>query len=457
MKLNVLYVTSEVHPFSKSGGLADVAGALPPALAREGAQVTVISPWYQELRGEKQPRLIATVRTPLGVSWRIGRLLHDGVEQLFLGHSGFDRAGYYGHSDDVERFARFCEAVPHAAAAVGVRPDIVHINDWQAGLVAPIMRLTRVPPSQLQAKIIYTIHNIQYQGRWNPRDVLAWTGLPQSEVHPGGLEFFNDINSAKAGLVYSDAVTTVSPTYALEVQTPEMGYNLDGVLRYKGVTGILNGLDTNYWNPAIDPMLEHNYSDFAGKASSQAALRQRYHMDSERPVLAMVTRLADQKGMDLAMAALPRIVREWNLLVLGSGDPGFSGPLEALHDLVPERVVFEKGFNEALAHQIYAGSDAFLMPSRFEPCGLSQMIAMRYGTVPIVRRTGGLADTVPESRGYGFRDYKADALDATLARARSEWQSSNWAKRATEGMKADWSWNVSVRDHLKLYQWLIKG
>jgi starch synthase len=448
---HLLYVTSEVHPFSKSGGLADVAGALPPALVRAGdVAVTVVSPWYQTLRGERKPTLVATVRTPQGVSWRVGRLVHDGVEHLFLGHSLFDRDTYYGYADDMERFSRFCEAVPHAVAAMGVRPEVIHLNDWQSGLLAPILRFTNVPPSQQNLKIVYTIHNIQYQGRWNPGEVLSWTGLPQSEVHPGGLEFFSDINAAKAGLVYSNAITTVSPTYALEVQTPEMGYNLDGVLRYKGVTGIINGIDTDYWNPESDTMIAAKYHDLLGKA-------QAYQFDNERPVLAMVTRLADQKGLDLAMAVLPRIVREWNFIVLGSGEPGFSGPLEALHDLVPQRVVFENGFNEPLAHQIYAGADAFLMPSRFEPCGLSQMIAMRYGTVPIVRRTGGLADTVPESRGYGFRDYKPDALDATLARARGEWGGANWGKRVEEGMKIDWSWTVSVREHMKLYDWLISN
>ena len=449
--MKLLYVSSEVHPYSKTGGLADVAGALPVALAASGMRATVLSPWYRTLNGE--PKLVGTLESPaLPEPVRIGRLERQGVEYLFLGSSSFTRDQPYGYPDDVERFVYFSKAVPHAAGMLGLQPDVVHLNDWQTGLVAPILRLTRVPASLGRAKIVYTIHNMQYQGRWNVQEVLEWSELPPSTVGLDGLEFYGDANCAKAGINYSDAVTTVSPRYALEVQTQEFGYGLDGVLRRKGVVGILNGIDTDYWNPAQDTLIPHPYQDFDGKSASRNALVEEFGLEPSRPILAMVTRLADQKGLDLVMEALPGIVKDWNVVVLGSGDKRYAGVLEAMTTIAPERVAFRGGFNEPLAHRIYAGADAFLMPSFFEPCGLSQMISMRYGTVPIVRRTGGLANTVPESRGYGFESYDAKALTDTLARARSEWNTPAWRNRVLEGMAGEFGWAQAAQEHLRLYQ-----
>ncbi len=447
--MRVLFVTSEVHPFSKTGGLADVAGALPPVLVRLGASVTVISPWYASLAGAPQP--VGTLSLENGETFRVGRLELDGVQQLFIGSDDFERSNYYGYDDDVRRFARFCAAVPRVIELLDLEVDAVHLNDWQTGLLAPMLRSGVVSRGLSRAGIAYTIHNLQYQGRWNIPDVLSWTGLPEFVALHNGLEFHGDASAAKAGMVFCDAITTVSPTYALEVQTPEMGFGMDGVLRERGVVGVLNGLDTNYWNPATDAHLEKRYKDFKGKSAARAALVAELGLAPSRPILAMVTRLADQKGLDLLMAGLPQIVEDWNLVVLGSGEARYRGPLEALARFASGTVAFDSRFNEAFAHRIYAGADAFLMPSFFEPCGLSQMISMRYGTVPIVRRTGGLADTVPESHGYGFLAYSDAAMQTALGRARQEWGSKAWKDRALAGMATDFSWDARARTYLDIY------
>jgi starch synthase len=448
--MNILFVTSEVHPFSKTGGLADVTGALPLALARMGHQVMVISPWYDTLKGD--PWLAGELQLPWGERARIGETILDGVRFVFTGWNQFNRPDYYGYWDDVERFARFCAHVPHTANVLGFRPDVVHLHDWQTGLVAPILRTTWLPDPWWHVPIIYTIHNLAYQGRWGAGGVIYWTGLPWSVVHNDGLEYYGDANCMKAGINFSDVVTTVSPTYARDVQTPEGGFGLDGVLRRKGVLGILNGLDADYWNPATDPLIPHRYSEVSGKAPNRAALVQELGLDGSRPLLAMVTRLTDQKGLDIVMAGLSHIADDWNLVVLGSGDQRYQGPLEAIAHLEPSRVAFRGGFNEALAHRIYAGSDAFLMPSAFEPCGLSQMIAMRYGTVPIVRRTGGLADTVPDARGYGFEAYNAHAMLDILHAARQDWGSSTWDAKVRAGMTHDFSWDSPAHAYVDLYE-----
>jgi starch synthase len=451
--MRLLYVTSEVHPFSKTGGLADVAGALPVALARLGVQSTVISPWYSTLNGT--PELVGTLEVmvkgqPYPV--RVGQLERDGVQYVFLGSPSFAREQPYGYPDDVERFVRFSKAVPAAVELLKLEPDVVHLNDWQTGLIAPMLKLNRMPNRFERAKIVYTIHNLQYQGRWNPREVLEWSGLPQSTVGLDGLEFYGDANLAKAGINYSDEVTTVSPRYAKEVQTAEFGCGLEGVLWKKGVTGILNGIDTSYWNPASDTHLTAHYTDLAGKTAARDALIRELGLDRHKPILAMVTRLADQKGLDLLLETLPAVVQDWTLVVLGSGEREYMSVLETMRSLNSARVAFSGRFDEALAHRIYAGADAFLMPSQFEPCGLSQLISMRYGTVPIVRRTGGLADTVPESRGYGFEPYTVKALTDTLARARAEFATPAWTARAVAGMAGEYGWDRAAQAHIELYK-----
>ena len=445
MGLQIAFVSSEVHPYSKTGGLADVAGALPAALARIGLKVVVFSPWYSSLKAS--PELIDSVYLPwLGQTVRIGKIRDRDVDYVFLGLEAFDRTQYYGYWDDVERFAGFCRAVLPVLEQLGFQPDIFHLNDWQTGLLAPLVKHSSLP-----SKVIYSIHNLAYQGRWNIPEVLEWTGLPPEVAGQEGLEYFGDVSCAKAGLAFSDRITTVSPTYAHEIQTPEYGEGLDGFLRARGVSGILNGIDTDYWNPSTDQYLDHHYSTLEAKPAARAALCQEFGLDASRPILAMVTRLTDQKGLDLVLPALPEIVHDWNLVVLGSGEQRYQTALEELVAHNPSHAAFSNTFNEPLAHRIYAGADAFLMPSRFEPCGLSQLISMRYGTVPIVRHTGGLIDTVPESRGYGFKTYSSAVLLETLARARRDWGSTIWYEKALFGMQLNVSWDAAALEYQALY------
>jgi starch synthase len=449
MARQIAFVSSEVHPYSKSGGLADVAGALPISLAKLGLEIKVFSPWYMNLKAN--PELIGTLDLPwLGQTLRIGKLHNQGVDFIFLGLPAFERSSYYGYFDDVDRFIGFCRALLPVFKMLEFDPDVIHLNDWQTGLIAPI-----VAHSSLKARLVYSIHNLAYQGRWNIPEVLAWSGLPPEVAGKEGLEYYGDASCAKAGLAFSNAITTVSPTYALEIQTPEYGEGLDGFLRSRGVTGILNGIDTEYWNPSTDQYLEHHYQTFEDKGVARVGLCQELGLDASRPVLGMVTRLTDQKGLDLVLPALDEIVKDWNLVVLGSGEEHYQNALEHLMLQHPNQVAFSNKFDEPFAHRIYAGADAFLMPSRFEPCGLSQMISMRYGTVPIVRYTGGLIDTVPESRGYGFHNYQTTAMLEVLASARRDWQSETWQTKARAGMKLNVSWDAAALEYQALYAKLM--
>jgi starch synthase len=445
MARQIAFVSSEVHPYSKSGGLADVAGALPMSLAKLGLEIKVFSPWYESLKAK--PELIGT----LDLDWlyqplRIGKISQHGVDFIFLGMHAFDRANYYGYFDDVRRFSAFSRALLPVLECLKLNPDVIHLNDWQTGLIAPL-----VTHSNLKAKLVYSIHNLAYQGRWNIPEVLAWSGLPPEVAGQEGLEYHGDASCAKAGLAFSHAITTVSPTYALEIQTSEYGEGLDGFLRSRGVKGILNGIDIDYWNPGTDQYLEHRYQTLEAKSAARAALCQELGLDASRPILGMVTRLTDQKGLDLVLPALEAIVKDWNLVVLGSGEAHYQTALESLKNQIPNRVAFSDQFDEPFAHRIYAGADAFLMPSRFEPCGLSQLISMRYGTVPIVRYTGGLIDTVPEFRGYGFHHYQsADMLEA-LTNARRDWQSEIWQGKVRAGMNLNVSWDAAALEYQALY------
>ncbi len=446
--MKIAFVSSEVQPYSKTGGLADVAGALPKALSDLGLNIMVVSPWYATFK--THPELLGTYYLPwLGQNVGIGRIQEKGVDYVFLGLEGFNRPNYYGYDDDVWRFSVFCRTVLPALEFLGFSPDIFHLNDWQTGLLAPMVK-----HASSNARVVYSIHNLAYQGRWNIPEVISWTGLPVEVAGQEGLEYFGQANCAKAGLAFSNAITTVSPTYALEIQTPEYGEGLNGFLRARGVTGILNGIDTDYWNPATDQYIQNHFDSPKTKSKARDALVTEFGLDGSRPLLGMVTRLTDQKGLDLVLPALQNIVKDWNLVVLGSGEAHYQWALEALKNQYPNQVAFSNNFDEPLAHRIYAGSDAFLMPSRFEPCGLSQLISMRYGTVPIVRYTGGLKDTVPEARGYGFSTYNLDSLLETLKQARTDWGSSIWQKKAVQGMKLVSSWDSAALEYQALYKGL---
>lgn len=443
--MHVVHVASEVFPYSRSGGLGDVLGALPAQQAKLGAEVTVVSPWYASItepvrevwRGElnELPRDLGEVR--------VAEAVREGVRYVFVGLSVFDRPGLY-HEDDVYRFSMFGRAVLPVLARLRLLPTVLHGHDWQAALVVARARLARL-------RTVYTIHNLQYQGKWNMYEGRYWTALPEFAYGLDGLEYFGEINLMKGGLNFAHQVTTVSPTYAQEITTPEYGEGLDGLLTRLSIegrlSGIINGLDQERWNPRSDPYVP-SFSDLRGKQAATQALRKEFGLD-DAPILATVSRLAEQKGMDLLIEALPELVKDWNVVVLGGGDPLLTAALTgwAQHP----RVAFTQGMNEPLSHRIYAGAYAFAMPSRFEPCGLSQMIAMRYGTLPIVRETGGLVDTVPHDVGFHFRDATHTALKAACDAALNT-PPAEWARRVDHAMSLDFSWSGPARQYLHLYQ-----
>ncbi|RJF73408.1 glycogen synthase [Deinococcus cavernae] len=442
--MHVVHVASEVFPYSRSGGLGDVLGALPAEQARAGAEVTVVSPWYATLsgtvpevwRGElsELPRDVSEVR--------VAEERRDGVRYVFIGLAPFDRPGLY-HEDDVYRFSMFGRAVLPVLARLGLRPTILHGHDWQAALVVALASLA-------QLRTVFTIHNLQYQGKWNMHEGRAWTALPHHAYGIDGLEYYGEVNLMKGGLNFAHQVTTVSPTYAQEITTLQYGEGLEGLLTRLSIegrlSGIINGLDQERWNPRTDPDIPA-FSDLKGKQAATTALRQEFGLD-EAPILATVSRLAEQKGMDILIEALPELVKDWNVVVLGGGDPLLTAALVgwAQHP----RVAFAQGMNEPLSHRIYAGAHAFAMPSRFEPCGLSQMIAMRYGTLPVVRETGGLVDTVPHDVGFHFREAAPSAL-ASACDAALNTPPADWARRTEQAMSLDFSWSGPAQQYLKLY------
>ncbi len=427
-------VAAEAFPLLKVGGLADVVGALPKALKPLGVEATVLIPWV--------PWVEAQAVGEVGFSFAgkeeraaLGERVEGGVRFWLLGLPDFKRERLYGYPDDVRRFVRF------ALAARGLAPgfDLLHLHDWPAALLALYGFST-----------VYTIHNLAYQGLWDPGEFFHWTGLPWSLFHMEGLEFYGQVNLMKGGIVFAQRVTTVSPSYMEEIQTPEFGEGLDGVLRKHRpkLRGILNGLDTLYWDPKADPHLPFPYGDWAGKARMEAHLAEALGL--KPPVLGVVGRLVHQKGLDLVLEALPRLLElGYSLAVLGSGEEALEeGFARAMRER-PGRVYFQRGYDEALAHRIYAGSHAFLMPSRFEPCGLSQMIAMRYGTPPVARRVGGLKDTIQDGRtGVLFDSAHPEGLLSGLCRL----EHLDRSALGQAGMAEDFSWAKPAQAYLEVYR-----
>lgn len=472
--MNVLFASSELYPLAKTGGLADVLGALPAALQARGHSVSCALPFYREVM-ESEPELLdpdLALEIPMGDRVLAGRVYQtetpNGVTVFLIRRDEFfDRSGLYGnelgdYQDIAERFIFFSKAVIALAANISPAIDILHAHDWQTGLV-PIF----AKAAAAQFKTVFTIHNLGYQGSFWGVD-FKLCNLPDRYFAPdGGLEHYGHLNCLKAGIVHADQVTTVSPTYAREIQTPAHGRGLDVTLREHAgkLTGILNGIDQSLWCPASDPLIKENYTAETlaeGKAACRRHLLKRadWPKDTTDLIVGVVSRLDSQKGIDLIRDAWPEILRmPVRLVILASGDPDLEAWLTSAMERHPDRLFAEIGFSEKLAHRIQAGCDAVLMPSRYEPCGLSQLYAQRYGTLPIVHGTGGLADTVAdwndearEGTGFVFRPCTAPALLGALRRAVELAQDRPaWEIAAREGMARDFSWEASAMATEEVY------
>ncbi len=477
--MRVLFVTSEVSPFSKTGGLADVSGALPAALADRGADIRVATPLYRHVRQggwALEPAGVCDVSGPGGV--KVATVYSSGLsagpQVWFIDQPRyFDRPGLYGergedYPDNLERFSFLCRAVLRWVRTCGWEPDVVHCNDWQTALVPVYMRVAETAQWD-RAGTVLTVHNLAYQGLF-PSDQFPVLDLPVDLFTPRHLEFWGRINLLKGGLVFADVLNTVSETYAREIQTEEFGCGLEGVLRERSADlyGILNGVDYSVWDPRNDPWIPARYGpqDLSGKAVCKAALQSEMGLRTEPQALlfGMVSRLVEQKGVDLVVACVERIVQaRAQLAVLGTGDPQREETLLGAARAHPGSVAVRIGFDERLAHWIEAGSDAFLMPSRYEPSGLNQLYSLRYGTVPVVRRTGGLADSVVdatpealargEANGFVFDAYTPDALWGAIARALVAYRDGQtWERLVRAGMAADFSWHRAAGRYLELYR-----
>lgn len=472
--MRVLFVAAEVAPLIKTGGLADVAGALPAALRALGHDVRVVMPRYRDLRERGVPveGPIAATFLPVGEraeELRIWRAADSQTPIYMLDiPAAFERPAIYGEADDDRRFILFARGtlalIQHLREVEGWQPDVVHGNDWHAALVSNYIKTTHAYTFGHIATV-FTIHNLAYQGHFSPATLplaaLSDAGLIENAMGPGTAGSFNFM---ARGIAYSDIVSTVSPTYAEEIMTAEYGERLDGLLRERRdrVTGILNGIDTVAFDPATDPHLAAPYdaSDPSGKAQCKAALQRELGLPeaSRRPLLGIVSRLVEQKGLDLLDEVVPWLVHETDaqLVVLGSGHPHLQDDFRRHANAHPDRIAVRIGFDAGLAQRVYGGSDAFLMPSRFEPCGLGQMIALRYGSVPIVRATGGLNDTVREGHegnGFRFHPYEARYFSDAIRRALETYHDAErWAMLRELGMREDTSWTHAAAAYVGLYQ-----
>jgi len=480
--MRVVFVSPEAAPLAKVGGLADVAGALPLALRQAGEAVSVILPLYRFIdrakyrltNTGKRVRVWMDGRFREGAVWRHRR---KGVAfYLIESPDYFDRDAVYGppggdYLDNQFRFAFFARAALDAAKVLALRPDVFHVNDWQTALLPVYLRyFDRGDPIVGGAAVVLSIHNLAYQGLFG-KENLSRLGLPWEVFHMEAVEFHDRINFLKGGIAFSDFLSTVSPTYAREIQTPAEGFGLDSYLqkRSSDLVGILNGIDTEVWDPSQDRALFAPYSvdDPSGKAANKRRLQEELGLSvtTDRPLLAVVGRLDPQKGLDLVVAAAPALLGEGaQLVILGSGQRGYLEAFRSLKERFPHEVSLNEGYHEELGRRIYAGADLFLMPSRFEPCGLGQMIALRYGAVPVVRRTGGLADTIidvddsPQAgNGYVFGPFDPAALLDAVHRALGRFRDAEaWRVLVKHAMRADFSWGRSAKRYLELYQRAVR-
>ena len=470
-EMKILMAASEATPYAKTGGLADVLGALPFALTARGEEVAVTLPLYRSAApfAKSAERVYDGMRVTLGAKTHdvvIRGLTERGVRFFFVDCPPlFDRDGLYGdksadYPDNHIRFSVFSHAVLGIVRSL-FRPDVLHCHDWQASLIAPLIcRKFHLDPTYYNIKRLLTIHNLGYQGLF-PKEGLAEAGLPADLFHPASMEFYGKVNTLKGGIVFSDAVSTVSKGYAGEIQTEEYGFGLDGLLRSRAnvLTGILNGVDYSEWDPENDAFIAETFSveDLGGKRACKIDLLEAFGLptdDITKPVIGIVSRFATQKGFDLiAQIADLLAAEDLFLTVLGTGEREFEDLFLSLPATYPDKVAVQVTFSDELAHKVEAGADIFLMPSRYEPCGLNQIYSLRYGTVPVVRATGGLDDTINESNGFKFRDYTGSALLSAIQAALAEYQDeAAWTARMRAGMEMDFSWNSSAAEYSALYR-----
>ncbi|APH03959.1 glycogen synthase GlgA [Bacillus weihaiensis] len=475
--MNVLFAVSECAPFVKSGGLADVAGALPKELKKAGVDVRVILPKYH-LIGEKfrnQMKQLTEIKVSVG--WRqqfcgIETLVYDGITYYFLDNEYyFKRDSLYGHYDDAERFSFFCRGVLETIQAIDFQPDVIHTHDWHTGMITFLLKEEYVHlPFYSEIKTVFTIHNLQFQGIFPHSVLYDLLGVHTDTFEK--VEFHGLVNFMKGSINSADLITTVSPTYKEEIKTSYYGENLDGLLSFHNerLVGILNGIDTEVYHPAIDDLIAKPYGveTLEDKAFNKQYLQTYFDLPVEEktPIISMVTRLTKQKGLDLVKRVLDEILNEdVQMIILGTGDKEFEDYFRYIEAKYPTKFKAFIGFDEKLAHSIYAGSDMFLMPSKFEPCGLGQLIALQYGAIPIVRETGGLNDTVHAYReevksgnGFTFKHFNAHDMFYTINRALQFYhESDTWAEIMKEAMTKDYSWSQSAKKYLMLYTDLMDG
>ncbi|MBD0380496.1 glycogen synthase GlgA [Paenibacillus sedimenti] len=472
--MKVLFVASEAVPFAKTGGLADVIGSLPKELTRQDLDVRVILPKYGDIPETYRQAMTSVVTFDVYVGWRkqyigIDVLQQEDVTFYFVDNEYyFRRPGLYGYGDEAERFAFFCRGVIESLPLLDFQPDVIHCHDWQAGMIPVLLKAHYSHlPFFSRIKTITTIHNLKYQGVFSQPLMKDLFGLSDDHFSGLALELHGGASFLKGGLLYADRITTVSQTYAEEIQTPYYGEYLDSLLRHRRdqLTGIVNGIDYEVFDPKTDPHLVVNYKDsLPKKQQNKLALQERLGLpvNGDVPMIALVTRLVQQKGLDLIQHVLSEILSlDIQLVVLGTGDESYEQMFRDAANTHPDKVSAQITFNESLAHQIYAASDLFLMPSHFEPCGIGQLIALRYRSVPIVRETGGLKDTVEpynefagEGTGFTFSNYNAHDMLHTIRRAVFFYKNDHeaWLRIQQNIKKGDFSWKKSAQQYISLYK-----
>lgn len=470
----MLFAAAECVPFIKTGGLADVIGALPQALQRAGVNIRVVLPKYKSIPEEFKNRMEHVGETRVQVGWRqqfcgVERLVENGVTVYFIDNEYyFGRDGIYGYMDDGERFSFLNRAILDILPLIDFQPDVIHCHDWHTGMIPLLLEGNyRQEPFYSGIRTVFTIHNLLYQGVFPYEVLVDVLGIHSQYFTAEGVEYYGNVNFLKAGIVYSNHVTTVSPTYAREIQTSHYGYGLDGLLASLGdrLSGIVNGIDTKSYNPSSDKQIAVRYrSNLNKKMKNKTELQKELDLpvDPQVPMMAMVTRLVDSKGLDLVIHILDELLyyTDIQFVLLGTGDPSYEHWFREAAIRYPNKMSSQIRFNEPLSRRMYAASDMFLMPSKFEPCGISQLIALRYGSVPIVRETGGLNDTVQsynelteEGNGFTFTNYNAHDMINTIKRALTFYsQPEHWRQVTKNALSGQYSWQVSAQKYMDIYK-----